>query len=865
MAINSTLGSNANSLSKNNNDLLRILTEHLPVALYQFLKYPDGRSNFIYVSNALTDLFEVMPEELLSNDDALNKRIHPEDIARVMESIDQSITTMHIWDCQFRVVLPNKGLRWIRGVARPEKLDDEGVLSNGYMEDITDQKKANDWVRYLNSALMNISESVIITDMDSKIIYGNQKVKELHGYRPDEIIGKSVDMMHVNAMGKQELSDLIHALDKGMTYTGTGLSRRKDGSTFICEYSLTPIHGDAQGTCIGVQRDITERTRIMNEIKEANERFEQLTQHSRAITWEITEDGIFNYVSGAVYTILGYEPEELIFKGNVFDLIPAAEREHIRDIFDSAWKEKKTFTNFKCRFFDKSGNIVFMLLNGIPKVNLNSSLCIYRGLALDITEKEKMERLIADESERYKTTLLSVGEGIISTDCNGSITVMNPLAEKMTGWSSQEAEGKMLSEVFTLLEEQTGNVCQSPAGIVLESGVVYQPSFETVLVSKSGSEIPVEIIAAPIKNYVGAVSGAVIVLKDFSVYREKQRQIEFLSYHDYLTGLYNRRYLSMAMKKMDKRANLPLTVMTLDVNGLKLTNDAFGHTMGDRLLCAVADILRNSCRNEDVIARLGGDEFAILLPRTDGKNAEIIKNRILQAALKKPLDTIIVSLAIGYSVKTSILDSIDSTIVHADNLMYKEKYSQGKTMRNMTIDTVLQNINSKFEQEQIHTERVSQYCFMISNALNLTEKEKAEVRLAGLLHDIGKIMIPSDLLNKPGRLTDEEFGIIKRHPETGYQILRSVDEYVTIAKYVLHHHERWDGTGYPEGLKGSDIPLQSRIIAVADAFEAMTAKRVYQKSRTVDAAKAELKRCSGTQFDPEIVRVFLEFVLSETL
>jgi PAS domain S-box-containing protein len=150
-----------------------------------------------------------------------------------------------------------------------------------------------------------------------------------------------------------------------------------------------------------------------------------------------------------------------------------------------------------------------------------------------------MEQKISEESERYKTTLLSVGEGIISTDCDGKITVMNPLAEKLTGWSLQEAAGKALPQVLTVLDENTGKVCKSPADIVLETAAVFQPDFPTVLLSKSRKEIPVEIIAAPIKKS-GETSGVVIVLKDFSEYRERQKQIEFLSFHDHLTGLHNR-------------------------------------------------------------------------------------------------------------------------------------------------------------------------------------------------------------------------------------------------------------------------------------------------------------------------------------
>jgi diguanylate cyclase (GGDEF)-like protein/PAS domain S-box-containing protein len=582
---------------------------------------------------------------------------------------------------------------------------------------------------------MNISESIIISDMESRIIYANQKVKDLHGYDPEELIGKPVDMMNVNPMSEEQLAELIKVLDEGRTYTGVELSRRKDGSTFLCEFSVTPIHDGGQITCIGVQRDITERTQIMNALAESN--------------------------------------------------------------------------------------------------------------------------------ERYKTTLLSVGEGIISTDCGGSITVMNPLAEKLTGWSQRDAGGKSLTQVLTILNEQTGKISRSPADIVLETAAAYRPDFPTVLASNSGKEIPVELIASPIRNHSGETSGVVIVLKDFTDYRERQKQIEFLSFNDHLTGLYNRRYFEKAMKDMDVRTNMPLTVMTLDVNGLKLTNDAFGHAMGDRLLRTVADILRKACRKNDLIARVGGDEFAILLPRTDAAMAGKIKQRILRTASKTKLDTIVVSLAVGFSVKTSFRDSIESVLRNADKLMYREKLNQGKTVRNQTIDIVLKNINSRFEQEQIHTERVSQFCFLIAGALKWSADKKSEMKIAGLLHDIGKIILPARLLNKAEKLTDEEFDIIKTHAETSYQILKSVDEYVTIAGFVLHHHEHWDGTGYPAGLKGEEIPIQSRIIAVADAFEAMTAKRPYQKTRTVEEAKKELLRCSGTQFDPAVVKVFLESVLNE--
>ncbi len=204
---------------------------------------------------------------------------------------------------------------------------------------------------------------------------------------------------------------------------------------------------------------------------------------------------------------------------------------------------------------------------------------------------------------------------------------------------------------------------------------------------------------------------------------------------------------------------------------------------------------------------------------------------------------------------------IKAVMTTADNLMYKDKLKYGKAMKSQTINMVLHHINTNFEQEQRHTEKVSEYCEAIAKAMKLNKKEVGIVKNAAALHDVGKIMVPPQILNKPGKLTREEFDIIKRHPEIGYQMLKSVDDYVMLAEYVLYHHERWDGTGYPEGLSGVRIPLYSRIIAVADAFEAMTASRPYQKIKAKEEAITELIRCSDAQFDPEIVSVFVKMVL----
>lgn len=346
--------------------------------------------------------------------------------------------------------------------------------------------------------------------------------------------------------------------------------------------------------------------------------------------------------------------------------------------------------------------------------------------------------------------------------------------------------------------------------------------------------------------------------------REKQREIEYLSFHDYVTGLYNRRHMEVAIKKMDIAKNLPLAVMRLDVNGLKLTNDAFGYKMGNQLLINVVTILNRVCRSEDIIAHIGDEEFFIILPQANSDQVMVIQERIIKETAKIKLASVVLSVAVGYDVKTEESQTMEDIIESARNIMNERKRKQGKVMRSQVIENVLRSINFKYDNEQVHTERVAQYCELIAKAMNFSDREIDTIRQAGELHDIGKIMILPELLNKKEKLTEHEFQLIKKHVETGYIILRNTDDYASLAKIVRYHHERFDGNGYPDRLKAEEIPLESRIIAVADAYEAMTGNRVYQKPKSQKEALLEIKKCSGAQFDPQIVEVFLKIMKGES-
>ncbi|MDW7669040.1 MAG: diguanylate cyclase [Bacillota bacterium] len=414
---------------------------------------------------------------------------------------------------------------------------------------------------------------------------------------------------------------------------------------------------------------------------------------------------------------------------------------------------------------------------------------------------------------------------------------------------------------MNIINEFTRETCVNPAKKALELGKVVEMANHTILIAKDGEEIPIEDSAAPIKDIEGNITGAVIVFRDFTEKREKQKEIEYLSFNDHLTGLYNRRYMEDSIKRLDTSRNLPFSIIVADVNGLKLTNDSYGHEIGDKLLITVGEILKKSCRKEDIVCRVGGDEFVILLPNVNEKKIKKVIERIKEESQNAKLDSVIVSLALGHSTKNREDKDILEVYKEADNKMYKNKLKYGRIMRNKTIEKVILNVNNKYDNEQIHTEKVSQYCESIARAMNLSSKEVEDAKIAGLLHDIGKIIVSPEILNKKGKLTKKEWEEVKKHSSTSYQLLKSVDEYSHLAEDVLYHHEKLDGSGYPEELSKDEIPLLSKIIAVADAYEAMTAGRPYQKKKTKEEAAEELRKYSGTQFDETIVKAFINEVL----
>ncbi len=335
-----------------------------------------------------------------------------------------------------------------------------------------------------------------------------------------------------------------------------------------------------------------------------------------------------------------------------------------------------------------------------------------------------------------------------------------------------------------------------------------------------------------------------------------------LGYYDSLTGLKNRRFFEEELQRIDMQNNLPLTIVTADVNGLKLANDVFGHVTGDLLLKRTAEIISHACREGDIVVRTGGDEFAIILQRTDALQGEKLIQRTLQAMSGEKVEAVSVSVAFGLATKDKSGKAISEVLKEADQRMYEHKLSERGIIRQHILETIKTTFYGNNPREQQHAEQVSELSVKLGKALKLSSERLHELQIASNLHDIGKITIKKTTLEKTKPLSPDEWQEIKRHAENGYKILSSVNEYAGMAEFVLAHHERYDGTGYPAGLKGDRIPLAARIIATAEAYIYMTSDWPYRSRRSVAEAIYEIKMQAGKQFDPVIVDV-LQTILNE--
>ncbi len=495
------------------------------------------------------------------------------------------------------------------------------------------------------------------------------------------------------------------------------------------------------------------------------------------------------------------------------------------------------FANKKTDYIDNDVHSMTLLMSGVWNA---------------VKRKEKEE-----ETEKLlKQTQAMINDPeammlIIEPD-SGKIIEANSAAINFLGYSKEELLNLTSQDLNMFDTEQARHYRQ----LVLNK----QQKYFTIPYRMKNGEIKIIDIYSSAIEYNGSIVLFSIIF-DVTKREEVTRQNEYLAYHDHLTGLYNRRFFEEEFTRRNGGENdgYPIAILMGDINGLKIYNDTFGHLEGDKALKDIVHRIQKYAGSDVVFARIGGDEFAIIKCNTSKEEMEryldYIDKRVNEDNENHEKE--IITISFGCSIQSKRDDSLDDLMKEAETFMYNRKYYSSKSSRSNTVKVIMDALFTKSEREKKHSERVGLICKMIAEKMQLERSLIDRLKVAGFLHDIGKIGINEEILNKNGKLDSNEWEIMKLHSAKGARILENTVEYYNIASIILSHHEHYDGLGYPNGLKGDEIPLMSRIIAVADAYDAMTNTRSYRKAMNPDDAVNELNKYAGIQFDPEIVSVFI--------
>ncbi|MBN2604763.1 MAG: diguanylate cyclase [Bacilli bacterium] len=470
------------------------------------------------------------------------------------------------------------------------------------------------------------------------------------------------------------------------------------------------------------------------------------------------------------------------------------------------------------------------------------------------------------ESNRINSSLISNLPGFAYRCKNDEQWTMELLTERfveVTGYDIKDCIGnKLISYNDIILPEFRKEVHEAWQKSIHQKGKYIG---EYKIKQKNGTEIWVWEQGFALFDSNGNIEALEGFITSINTRKNLENNLQFMSYHDGMTGIYNRRFIEEELLRLNTQRNFPLTLIMADINGLKLINDTFGHAKGDELIIETAMLLKSVLRVDELLGRLGGDEFLIALPRTSPEEAEIIVKRINQVIDKRGKDVLGLSLSIGYATKDTMAASINSILKLAEDRMYASKTYNRSSSSRKVIDAVIATLYEKDEYSEAHSYNVSMYSKELAFHAGFSIEDVNKIETAGLLHDIGKIIISKRILTVSKKLTEAEYGEIKKHPEIGVRILMSVPEFKELSNIILCHHERIDGLGYPRGIEGDQIPIEAKIIAIADAWDAMIGTRVYRTPLTVEAAIQELLKNKGTQFDSKLVDIFVEKIANNKL
>lgn len=476
------------------------------------------------------------------------------------------------------------------------------------------------------------------------------------------------------------------------------------------------------------------------------------------------------------------------------------------------------------------------------------------GISIFAIYYEDLQYKLKIREKQYHKLFNQSPAGMLLMNRHGEILTVNDAVSELTGYSKEELEGK---SIFNTLVPTEFKIRAKENIKDLLNG----EDKDYIMKTYDKDNNLKYFLTKETKFIQPDYSTAILSMRvDYTDYKTKEEEIRYLSYHDNLTDLYNRTFMEEEMQRLNSSRVDNIAVIMIDVNGLKLFNDTFGHKKGDELLIKTAQLLKESTRNSDLVARWAGDEFVIVLPHTGEEEMNSIVSRIKNNAEQTYDSKIMISIAVGAALQRNQTEDLYAVFDEADEKMYEQKMEKSRKTKRELIEKILVRLEEKSTETKAHRRRMKNKAADFADYLRLKQNEKTKLLDLAEMHDIGKISISKEILMKKESLNDAEWKKVKDHPEISYKIAAASKEFAFVAKELLHHHESWDGSGYPDGLKGERIPYLARIIAIIDAYDVMINKNLYNKKMSQKKAREEIKKEAGIQFDPDLAEKFIEFL-----
>jgi diguanylate cyclase (GGDEF)-like protein/PAS domain S-box-containing protein len=830
----------------------RTILENLEDGYYE----TDLAGNLTFFNDSTCRISKTPKEQLIG----LNNRryMDPENARRVFQAFNEVYQTGKLrrefdWE-----IIRRDGSKACIEASISLRKDASGkpIGFRGIVRDITERKRTEAALRESESGLRVIFESmqagVLIIDPETHLIVDlNPAALKLIETSKEKIVGCTCHKYVCPAEeGKCPITDLNQSIENAerVLLTANGDSRQ------IIK-TVVPILLGGRRHLLESFVDITERKRTEELLQQGEEKYRTIIENIQDGYFEVDLAGNFTFFNDAVCRHFGYTAQEL--KGmNFRQYTDEQTAVRMTQVFVNLYRTAEPIKSFDFELIPKDRPRGTFDISVSLIRNPGGKPIGFRGICRDVTERKRAEEALRESEERFRQLAENIREVFYISE-QGHIRYVSPAYMEIWGRTPQHLYRHPESFLDTVHPEDKEDVMG-----YLENKSQGEVEQVYRIVRPDGSIRWIKDRSFPIYDDSGEVLRTVGIAADITDLKLGEEKLKYLSLHDPLTGLYNRIYFEEEMSRIERGRHSNVGIVSCDVDGLKLVNDTLGHDQGDNLLVAAATVIRGCFREGDLVARIGGDEFSVVLPDTTESAVEKACQRIQEAVAdyNAANPELPVSISVGSAVSRGADRNLKDLFKEADNSMYRKKLYRTQSVRSTIVKTLINTLKERDLTAEKHILRLEKLLVSVAALIGLSESTRSDLSLLAKFHDIGKVGISDAILFKEGALTSEEWMEMKRHCEIGYRIALSAPDLIPIADWILKHHEWWNGQGYPLGIQGEEIPVECRLLAIAESYEALTSTRPYRKTLSHAEAVAELRRYAGTQFDPKLLENFVQLL-----